>query len=342
MSDVESTAEVSLRDDLAKAWDEAENPTEETTNEIEEKHEDDGHEEPSEVSDEEGSTSELEEEIEEEEEEESAALIAPDHWASDAKEQFAQLAALGPDGIAMQQYVLDRIKDVDQSANEKFQAIATERRTIEAFQQIVAPVVPVWQMQGMTPEQGINQLIGYQVALQKDPETTLRTLAAQYGVDLGQQEEGEFIDPQIAQLNQQLNDMRQQIDGRNQSEEQRVLEEKGRQIEAFRGEKDEAGNAKYPHFDTLHDDMVTAAHAIRASGKEPSLQGMYAHALAMHPELTAPAAVTDIQKAEKAKRAKKARNASTGVQSKSTEASQTPPKSRKEEMADLWKQQESN
>lgn len=332
MSEVESTAEVSLRDALAEAWDQAEETIEEPTSE--EVTEIDGPEITSEVEDEEVTEPE-------QAEEEVTALVAPEHWATEAQEQFTQLAALGPDGIAMQQYVLDRIKDVDQSANEKFQAIAAERRTIEAFQQIVEPVVPHWQMQGMTPEQGIQQLIGYQVALQRDPETTLRTIAAQYGVDLGQQAEGEFIDPQLAQLNQQIETMRQQIEGRNQSEQQRELEQKGRQIEAFRAEKDETGNLRYPHFDTLHDDMVVAAHAIRAAGKEPTLEGMYTHALAMHPELTAPA-VTEINQAEKAKRAKKARNASTGVQSKSTEASVTPPKSRKEEMAELWAKQETN
>lgn len=66
-------------------------------------------------------------------------------------------------------------------------------------------------MQGMDTRQGLGQLLAYAEQLAKDPKSTIPQLAKLYGVDLGALvAEQPYVDPQVATLQQQLQQLQQQ------------------------------------------------------------------------------------------------------------------------------------
>lgn len=66
-------------------------------------------------------------------------------------------------------------------------------------------------MQGMDTVSGVRQLVSYAEQLARDPKGTIPQLAKLYGVDLGNLvAEQPYVDPQVAQLQSQLEQLQRQ------------------------------------------------------------------------------------------------------------------------------------
>lgn len=268
--------------------------------------------------------------------EELEALLAPEHWKAEHQDEFNKLGGIDG-GRTWQQFLLDRHKDMEGDYTRKTQSLADERKQFETqfneyqqYNQLVAPMAQQWQMQGMSPIQGIQQLLGYAQALQQNPKEVLLHLAQQHGVDLesafGEQP---YVDPQVQAMQTQLQQMQsafQQTQTQQQQSQQTAVVQ---QIQQFAEATDDKGQPLRPHFENVYDQMVQLIQL----GHAQDLETAYDKAVQLNPDIQAQlrAEQEKADALERQAKAKKAQQAATVVDSNSTEI-QTPAKTLEEEI----------
>lgn len=178
------------------------------------------------------------------------------------------------------------------------------RQQMGPVSDMLTPYVQQWQMQGMTPQQGLGQLLAYQDALARDPDSTLPQLAQMFkprdaaktlqalsqawGADLGQvAQQAPYIDPHVQQmvtpLVHELQALKAQTFQREQLETQQKQRQMLAQIDAFEQEKDGKGNPKHPFFREMFVEMVALANGRVQAGLPVAIEDIYNHVASYHP-----------------------------------------------------------
>lgn len=279
-----SVQEPSLSDDISSIFDEAEGVSEEPIKEAPE-----GDEAPKESQEE-----TLEETQEEVLEEVIEALDAPNSWKKEFKERFGSI----PDR-EVQEYILQREQDFERGIGEKGQELANFRQRVEQYENALSPLVQNWQMQGMTPEQGVTSLVAWSQALQANPKDTLMELAKQYNVNLEEAfADQPYVDPMMQQYEQKMREMEAQLQQFQQSQQQNVQNAAMTQLDAFEKATDSNGELKHPHFEAVIDDMAY----LMQTGRCNDLDTAYETAVRLNPDIQSQLAE------EKAKQAAHAKN----------------------------------
>lgn len=316
VTDQDQPDENTLNEDLAAALEEAmqEENEEETEKESEE-------EEKEEETEEEEKEEEAEEEESEEEEaeEEEEALEAPQHWAVQDRESFATLSRQG------QEFMLRRHKEMEADYTRKTQEVAAIRKKAEAISEVFEPHRQELALNGLDEVSAVRQLLAIRDELRADPKTTLLSLAQQFGVDLSTTEETD-IDPSVLALRKELNDVKQEQARREQEAQQQSQQTLVQQVEDFAQAKDEKGELKHPHFETIRTDMGRMIQ----SGLAADMEEAYAKVLSLRPEL-APPPLKQEPGPSKKERVKKAKKAAAGVRS-SGAAEKSEPKTLRQEL----------
>lgn len=263
-------------------------------------------------------------------------LTAPQHWKTDIQELFSKLGGV-EGGRDWQQFLLDRHKEMEGDYTRKTQELADNRKQFETqfneyqqFNQMVAPFAQQWQMQGMSVQQGMGQLLSYAQALAQDPQGTVLHLAKQYGVDL-ESAVGElpYVDPQVQAMQDQLQQTQSALQQMQQQQQESQQTAVVQQIQQFADATDEQGQPLRPHFETVYDQMVQLIQL----GHAQDLETAYKKAVQLNPEIQADMRKLEEEAAAKARQVKvlQARQAATVVESRSTE-SHTPSMSLEEEI----------
>jgi len=245
---------------------------------------------------------EAESEEETEEDPEETHLEAPEHWGAQDREVFA---AIPKDG---QEFLLRRHKDMEADYTRKTQDIAGIRKKADAFTEVFDPYRHDLAINGLDEVTAVRQLLAVRGDLQQDPKTTLLNLARQYGVDLSQPTEEEYVDPSVLALRQELDGFKQEQARKELEVQQQSQQTLLSQVETFRDAKDKDGNATHPHFEEMRIDMGRLIQ----SGIAADMNDAYTRVLSMRSDLQ-----PVIPKAEptKQERVKKAKKAATGVHS---------------------------
>lgn len=213
-------------------------------------------------------------------------INAPDHWAPEDKEVFGSLDTRG------REFLLRRHKEMEASHTKKQQALADERKQVEAVIKAVEPYEGYLKRSGLSREEAVNKLLATAQRLDEsnpqDKIAILHSLARDYGVQLGNHEEAEPLNHEAQLLLDKINrieadNYRLQEAHRLREEASKWNEEKSLQnvIDEFSNQKDEKGNLKYPHFDTLRQDMGLLLNA----GKAKSLEDAYESAIYLNSDL---------------------------------------------------------
>jgi hypothetical protein len=128
---------------------------------------------------------------------------APQSWSAEAKAEWAT----APDKIRAE--VLKREQDMHQALTRH----DGELRLGRDMKEIVSPYLPIIQAEGGTPQTAVRDLLNTAYVLRTGSAEQKRALilntAKQYGVDLGVQEESEYVDPTIAQLQREIAQLRE-------------------------------------------------------------------------------------------------------------------------------------
>jgi hypothetical protein len=230
------------------------------------------------------------------------------------------------------------LKELDETygyVTKRDQEYAQYRRQLDPIAEVIGPYVNQLHMQGMSPQQFVQQLVATQEAMRSNPDQTfphlagmfkprdanqvIKALAQQWGADLGAiTQEAPYIDPALQQmlggyhseLSQLKQSLWQQQQGQLQAQQAAVLND----IAAFESAADESGNPKHPHYREVYDDMVMLIQMGRAS----SLPQAYDMAVRFNPKLSASMAEQQALKdaARQTAEAKQAAEASRNVSGK--------------------------
>ena len=230
------------------------------------------------------------------------ALQPPDRWDSRFKDAFNSIGQEGFNARDAQQAWLDYHTERQAYHTQLEQQRAQYAQALHEYEQVTAPMSQTWQMAGLSPAQGVRQLLGWAQGLQQDPQQTILRLAQVSGVDLAshyqqQKEAEEWQDPMVRQLTENLVQLSDQF----KTFQQETVREKhsaqrtaiDQHLDAFRSAVDEHGDLLYPHANTLDQRMASlyteALTQVQQGTRQalPSLEDLYQEASWSHPEIRA-------------------------------------------------------
>jgi len=232
---------------------------------------------------------------------------APASWKKDAKGEWNALP------LQARQEIHRREMEVQRVLNET----APIRQEVQQFREAVTPYMARIQSLGVTPHQAVGELLKADYLLatgtQSQKAMFIDKLVQDYGVDIkeldaaiakrlgggGQQQsqQQQGFDPnQISQLvQQQLNQALAPIYQQRQQEQQQIVQQAEMTIEQM------ALDPKYPHFESVRQDMADLMEINARRGIYISVQEAYNKATGMNPELSAMQQATQLnQRAQRA------------------------------------------
>lgn len=217
-------------------------------------------------------------------------LEPPVQWPQAAKDAWKALHG-APDARNHLQQVHGVLGQTQAYVTNIERQNAEYRRNFEPIAQVLAPAAQEWARQGMDVQTGVRQLMAWNDALTKDPQGALLQLAETLGVDLAQAtSEQPYVDPMVAQVQQQLAQSRAEFQQFRLQAEQQQQQFQQQQllssVQAFEQETDAQGNPKHPHFREVFNDMLTLTTMGRASNPEEA----YRMAVQLNPALQQQAA----------------------------------------------------
>jgi hypothetical protein len=209
------------------------------------------------------------------------AVQAPEHWAEEIRSAFDKADP------ATQQVWLDQQKEFQRGFNNVAQEAAQLRRYQQdniGVQKVLDQVIPSWQAQGMTAEQGLGQLVQLGMAYASNPQQTLIHLAEMAGLDLNTLGE----DAPYRTSDDIARDARlQEFESRLAEQDKRLAQERQTQLEseinAFQAETDTDGSLKHPYFAESMDDIAS----LFRSGFTGTLEQAYEQVVWTNPETRA-------------------------------------------------------
>jgi hypothetical protein len=214
----------------------------------------------------------------------------PSNWPAQERQFFANLPP------QLQHAYMDRARAMTADYTRKTQAMAQERQRYQQFDQVIAPHVRGWALNGMAPAQAVSQLIELSNFASQSPQEFIKYFANLRGVDLAQMVQGsqdEYIDPQVAALRQPLAQVQSQLNQLSQQQLQWQREQEAQQVSQARGTISSAldtfasqtgrdGKPLYPHFDEVAETM-----AAYVNGGVRNLDQAYRMACQANPQIAA-------------------------------------------------------
>ena len=216
-----------------------------------------------------------EDEDEEEDEDEDDGpdpIDPPPNWPQQEQAFFRELPP------ELQHAYLDRAKHMMADYTRKTQEIARVRQGYQELERVIAPHVQQWALNGMGPAQAMQQLIALSDYATKSPQEFIKYFANLRGVDLQAlaiPAQEEYIDPQVAALQQQLAGVQQQLNYTSQAQAYaqqvaqqqqytQAFEETNGAIDNFASQVGPDGKPLYPYFNQLEEDMSALIETGRA------------------------------------------------------------------------------
>ena len=209
----------------------------------------------------------------------------PVDWAPEVKEQWAKLDPTVQSAIA----------DRERHINETLQHTAEARHSVDTFNQMFQPYIPLMQAEGLSdPMVAINGLLQTTAALsmgsQAQKAQRIAGLIKHYGVDIETLDQvlsgGQVADPSETRLEQLLDQrmgpVNQLIERANQAEAQQRQQtdiEVGNDINAF------AADANNVHFEAVRTVMADFMDMAAHNGQVMSLPDAYKRACLADPQI---------------------------------------------------------
>lgn len=219
-------------------------------------------------------------------------LDAPDQWSDEDK---ALLASIPEEH---RELILNTRKSLESGYQDKFTALANDRKGFVTqqteYDQIVnltAPFEAQLQAQGLDRVGGIRALVGAQQMLIQNPVVGLTQLIQQYGganasaiiqtiaQSMGVTTQGpdteaeEYVDPQVQNLTQRLNQFETNALNQQQFTQQQNLAAAQAERDVFAGTTNEDGSLKFPHFEKLEQPILSLLANKMAGSWEEAYEG---------------------------------------------------------------------
>lgn len=263
-------------------------------------------------------------------------VSAPTSWAADKR------ALLDKADPALRDYVALREKQQQDGVAKLKAEYEGKLGNLAPIAEALRPVEARLKVNNIHPAQYVSNLAAADEALRTNPQQAIREIARMYGVDLGSVQTGGYqgqqapLDPNLAALQQRLEQTERFLNSRLQAEQQEKQTQVLSLIERF---KSDPANE---HYEAVEADMLPMVSHLKATRPDMSpenvLKEAYDRAVHANPETRAKvfaaqqAAQEATRKAEAEKKASEARRvAQTNVATRGTVgASPSTPKSMEE------------
>lgn len=260
-------------------------------------------------------------------------------WKADARDALSAFGG-NPELRGQLDPILKQIEETNRYVGQREQELAQLNKRYEPLNDTLSQIEHQYNLQGMSLDMGLKQLVGSAQFLAtnpdqalpwlagtyrpRDPSAALQAMAQSWGVDMGQlAQEAPYIDPSVTQI---VGPLQQEINRLKQKEQEReaLLEREKRdaiqaQIHAFAAETNEDGTPKHPHIERLEQEMAR----LIVGGLAKDLPSAYRKAERLDDELQAQLAAEKAKKdaATRSTAAKKAVGASQSVVGKGSGSS---------------------
>lgn len=202
------------------------------------------------------------------------SLTAPSSWSAEEKAEFSDLPSKA------QSAILRREGDRDRAFQQKLADVNQTAQRYAAMDQVIAPHKETFALNGVNPATLFNQYLAIEKSLATDPAGTIQMLAQRVGVDLSSLNAAvPEVTPEIAQLQSQLNDTRQQLSSfqtertnQNSALQQQNHTKLQGDLKNFAMAVDDAGVLKHPHFEELRVSMGALIQAGQATDMEAAYE----------------------------------------------------------------------
>lgn len=203
-------------------------------------------------------------------------------------------------------------------------------QSYDSIEQLIGPRRNAWAMNGLSEAQAVSQLFALSDFATQDPAAFVHYFAQNNNVDLeelvfGFDDEAANIDPAISQLQSTVQQLQQELQGRNHAEQQATHERTVNHVLQFLDEKDGSGKLLRPYASELGNDFMVAAQTVKAQNPHADmrtiLQDAYERACWSNPAVRvkmqkASGALTEAERLQqRAEQAARARNAGSSVPS---------------------------
>lgn len=189
--------------------------------------------------------------------------------------------------------------------------------------ELLGPRRQAWQAQGLTPAVALQQLFAVSEFATRDPSAFVLWYADQHGVDLDAALDARDAqrpnDPYVAQLQQEVGQLRNTVSGFQQNQQQQVHQTYVKEVEDFALQKDASGNLARPYFAEVAQDFVAQIGALRNANPNMAnadvLQKAYETACWANPSVRGrmQKAAEDARNAQAAEQARRASAASVSI-----------------------------
>lgn len=231
-----------------------------------------------------------------------ARLAPPDGWPSDARLAWDRLPRAAQEALRA---------DLDAGRISLGKPPQGEAAP-DPVREVVKTYEPLISQYGTTPEQYVRQLFEAARALDENPAEALKWLARSRGVDLatlvpqtqGAQASQGYVDPSVAQLQQEITQLKGYLTQQERAQHDARLAEQQRAIDAFAQEKGSDGTPLRPHFNEVR---VTMGRLMQ-TGEATDMATAYDMAVWARPDLRQ-RILEQERKAEAAKREAEQRKA---------------------------------
>lgn len=226
------------------------------------------------------------------------ALEPPARWTKEEKEEF-----LGFDP-KIQKILLARNKGLESHWTKQNMAIANERSTFKAIEEILSPRRDAWKKAGLDDRAALNYVFSQWDLAEKDGPGFIQAFARSKGIDLRsmfgptpdqlaasanpgtpgqtQNAQSQAMHPAVAQqlatLGQTVNSLQSSLRQREQHEQSAVTQAATNELRAFIDAKDDSDQPLYPFFEELKADMA----ALMQTGRAETLKDAYEMASRMN------------------------------------------------------------
>ncbi len=215
----------------------------------------------------------------------------PSSYPPDLREAFGALPREAQEKLT--EWQTKRDTDIQGLLSEANQTKERFAKTAE-LEEVMKPCLSGWKMEGVAPAAVMSQMFEVQEFLNRDPIGGLNWLASTYGLDLAevaQAAQQNFNDPAFA-VRQEVEELRFQLEEerrvRQESEVNQFQSSLVQEIAGFAQETDPAGNAVYPFFADVHEEMVPIVQMLRRQYPQESnkriLQEAYDRSVRANPE----------------------------------------------------------
>jgi hypothetical protein len=215
-----------------------------------------------------------------------AEFKIPEKWPAQVKQELSAIHAVNP---AHAKFLLDQYNFMRNEASQALNRAQQEGQAhLKVYNDLLAPGRQQRALQGMDDSTYVRNLIAAGDVLDKNPEQGLRWLAQRYGVDIQKlanpQQAGQQPEiPEWAQRVQQENHaIRQFIAQQAQGQEQQKLQQASDWINQFASQKNDQGQALYPHFDAVLDELIVNVDYQMRSGQPVDVKAAYERAVRMN------------------------------------------------------------